>query len=85
MKTVLMKCGCVAQGVIAGTSKPVCVVHFGLTPDAEVVVPAPELAQRKAICPYCKSEKQSDLNLPFFEYRANEQTDRFYCGCRGWD
>lgn len=33
----------------------------------------------------CQTEIASNLNLPFFEYRPNEDFDFFYCGCHGWD
>ncbi len=27
----------------------------------------------------------SDQDLPFFEYRPDEEYDMFFCGCWGWD
>lgn len=33
----------------------------------------------------CHCEKPSSPDLAFFEYRPAEDTDRFYCGCWGWD
>jgi hypothetical protein len=33
----------------------------------------------------CHCEEPSSSNLAFFEYRPNEEYDRFYCGCFGWD
>ena len=44
-----------------------------------------ELDGRKAKCAMCGREKDSDYNLPFFEYRPNEEYDSYYCGCIGWD
>lgn len=34
----------------------------------------------------CKCGKvPSSLDLAFFEYKPNEEHDKFYCGCFGWD
>lgn len=82
----LMKCGCVALGVDMDTRLPVCPVHAGLTPDAERIEDnPPDLTGREAVCCYCECRKPSSLDLPFFEYRANRETDSYYNGCRGWD
>ena len=84
MERVMMKCGHVAQSKING--KPVCVICLGLTPDAEIVAETePDLTDRKARCPYCGEIVDSNKNLPFFEYCPDQEYDRFYCGCRGWD
>ncbi len=32
-----------------------------------------------------RSEAPSSLDLPFFEHRPNEEYDRFFCGCMGWN
>ena len=84
-QNVLMKCGCKSQGVLEGTNKPVCVVHFGLTPDAEIIAPTPDLTGRLAKCCYCNSVVPSNLDLPFFMYQPNKEMDSYYNGCKGWD
>jgi hypothetical protein len=34
----------------------------------------------------CSRQRPSDaILLPFFEYRENQDTDLYYCGCIGWD
>ena len=47
---------------------------------------------RVAECTYCKKMLVSEEppadglgGLPFFEHTPEYDTDRFYCGCRGWD
>lgn len=86
----LMKCGCVAQGTDEN-DRPVCVVHIGIHPGATEVAAGMDFRGRKAFCVYCKSERPSSLDLPFFETGRwqggvkNEEQDTFYCGCRGWD
>lgn len=84
MERVMMKCGHVAQSEING--KPVCVICYGLTPDAEIVAETePDLTGRKAKCGYCGKLTDSKTSLPFFEYRPDMDTDSYYCGCMGWD
>ncbi|MDX1471730.1 MAG: hypothetical protein R3213_09565 [Flavobacteriaceae bacterium] len=34
-------------------------------------------------CEYCGYYTKSDKDLPFF--REGEITDKYYCGCFGWD
>lgn len=128
METVIMKCGCAAQGkvsrVVDGVRQPEipgCVIHDCYEPAAV----EPDLTGRVARCTYgCGSESPSSKNLAFFEYlgegsreaqtkckncgyaevahtaekRAKNHricstfaptgaraTDRYYCGCHGWD
>ncbi len=84
MIDILMKCGCKASGT--HNDKPVCVPHFGLTPNAEVFAdPQPFLEGRLAYCEDCEKEAPSSLKLPFFEYKEEAKTDSYYCGCRGWN
>lgn len=80
----LMACGHTAQG-IDGAGRPVCVICVQIDPRAEQPVEPPDLIGRVARCSYCKYEEPSALDLPFFEYRPNQATDTYYCGCRGWD
>lgn len=84
MEKVLMKCGCVANAKMTN-DKPCCAFHFGFTPDAEIIVEAPNLDGRKAHCCYCKTKADSKLTLPFFESMPDKPEDRYYCGCRGWE
>lgn len=87
----MMKCGCRAQGyrvLDGGKEVPACVVHAGLTPDAYIEVPEPDLATRRARCAYfrtCGQEKPSADNLAFFVHQPDKPFDEFYCGCHGWD
>ncbi len=85
MKKMLMKCGCAAQGTDRN-GDPVCVVHFGLDIGATEKVKTPHLTGRKARCSYGNHGiTASDLRLAFFEYKPDQETDRYYCGCWGWD
>ena len=56
----------------------------------------PDLTGRRSKCVYygnkynrqgdkCSSEEDSDLSLPFFEYKPKKSYDEYYCGCKGWD
>lgn len=92
----MMKCGCRAQGTTSPDNNPVCVIHVGFTPDAEIVNEnPPDISGRKARCSYygshCKSEANSDgsgsrwNSLPFFVSQPTEEYDQYYCGCWGWD
>lgn len=88
MATVLMRCGCAANGAY-GDDRPCCVIHAP-HPDAYTVADAPSLEGRTAWCAYhqhggCPSHAPSALDLAFFEYRPTETTDQYYCGCWGWD
>ena len=89
----MMKCGHAAQAV-NGKGEPVCVICVGINPGATVVDDAPpSLAGRMAECsyrrpgPYPENHRAvpSDPGLPFFEHRPDSPTDRYYCGCFGWD
>lgn len=33
----------------------------------------------------CRCERPSSIDLPFFEWKPDEEFDLFYCGCHGWD
>ena len=84
MGEVMMRCGHKANATHYG--KPVCVICFGLTPDAEIVADTvPDLTGRRARCIYCDNVQDSNINLPLFEHRPNCKYDSYYCGCRGWD
>lgn len=85
-----MKCGHIAQGTNYNTGKPVCVLCVGIIPGAdivheEIVDNKLGLEERKTKCSYCKNERDSSWDVPFFEHRPNMEKDEYYCGCRGWD
>lgn len=85
MKKYLMQCGHVAQATDEN-GKPVCVICLGIDPKAtEVAEELPDLAGRKARCPYCRKTRDSSFDLPFFEYKKDSEEDQFYDGCFGWD
>lgn len=82
---IMMTCGHTAQGVRVladGSRQEACVICGCSEPAAEV----PNLEGRTARCAYnCGSERPSSLTLAFFEHKPNEDKDRYYCGCYGWD
>lgn len=92
----LMKCGHVAAATDQ-SGKPVCPMCFGIVEGADTVdreVSGKEgLEGRRADCVYkkakpgntCGGKVDSSWELPFFEYRPGQETDRYYCGCWGWD
>jgi len=87
-EAVLMKCGCVAQGIgrKAGETeaqmRPCCVIHDCFEPAESV----PDLNGRFAQCsylPHGHAKKPSSFNLAFFEFRgegSREATDICKCG-----
>jgi hypothetical protein len=78
----VMTCGCVANAIMAigGEDYHACVIH-GTTD----IMDTPSLTGRKARCDYCHKTVDSQVSLPFFRYQQNNDEDRYYCGCRGWD
>lgn len=86
---MMMQCGHAPNGTNS-KGEPCCVICMGFYPDAraETVWELPDLTGRMAKCTYnrtCKSEVESKATLPFWEYRATADSDRYYCGCHGWD
>ena len=81
---VMMKCGHAANAKTAD-GRPCCAICAGLTDEAYEAVPPPPLEGRKAVCSACGKKTDSRLELPFFEYRPDKETDMYYCGCFGWD
>ena len=76
-----MQCGHVANGW-HGT-EPVCAICF---PDPKAgLATVVDLTGRMAQCPYCHHQQESSLELAFFQHRPEQETDSFYCGCRGFD
>lgn len=81
--SVLMKCGCRANGKMDG--KPCCAIHVGLHPGAtEISEKQIDLSGRQAKCS-CGQLRDSNIDLAFFEYRPERNTDIYYCGHAGWD
>jgi len=84
---MLLECGCTPNSYLSG--KPVCAIHLQLTTGATKLVEEipTELLTRMARCGYCGSEAASKdyKNLAFFQYKPNQKTDNYYCGCRGFD
>lgn len=81
----IMKCGHAANAVDKN-GNPCCAICVGFTPNAFIVDDrTPDLTGRKAKCFYCGKERESSIELPFFEYKPDKEYDKFYCGCGGWD
>lgn len=86
----MMKCGHSANATQTMTGKPICAICAGIKPGwDEVDESPPTLEGRKARCTYygakCRSETDSNTKLAFFEYQPDQELDRYYCGCYGWD
>lgn len=82
--SVLMQCGHVASGTNS-KGDPSCISCTGLTPLADMVAQdQPSLEGRIATCEYCRKEAPSSFKLPFFSYNE-KYTDKYYCGCYGWE
>jgi len=83
-----MKCGHTANAHTTnkdGKTIEICCLCSG-NPDAKIEVPPPDLTGRKACCDHCRKLVDSNFeHLAFFEYRPSKDTDRYYCGCMGWD
>ncbi len=62
----MMKCGHAANAT-NGHDQPSCAICVGLTPNADLVVDAPDLTGRIAKCS-CGNAQPSSTKLPFFEY-----------------
>ena len=76
----LMKCGHTANAETSD-GKPCCVICACF----ELAEKQPSLQGRKAKCSYCGKIVDSNYNLPFFEYKQEQEYDSYYCGCRGWE
>jgi hypothetical protein len=81
--TPMMACGHAANAVMG--DKPVCVICYGITEGADVVVSAPDLEGRTAKCTTCGATEASSTSLPFFRHYPEAEFDSYYSGCRGWD
>lgn len=86
LPTPMMKCGHAANAIDAATGKPCCVICAGLGLGAdEIADEQPDLSGRMSLCTCCKKTTPSRLDLPFFEYRPERETDLHYDMCRGCD
>ena len=84
----MMECGHAAQGTMKipdFDNEGQIDIHVCVICDCKIVIPNPTLDGRMARCPYCKKETPSRIKLPFFQHREGNDTDSYYCGCRGWD
>lgn len=84
----LMMCGHSSNGAIRQSDgKPICVACIGIVAGADVPVETlPDLTGRIASCSYGNHrDVPSSVNLAFFAHQPDQPTDRYYCGCRGWD
>ena len=90
MERQLMKCGHTSDATYIdkeGVRRNVCFPCSGIREGAyEPETDLPNLEGRVAECCYgCGSSTASKIRLPFFEYLPDRDTDRYYCGCYGWD
>jgi len=77
---MMMACGHAANGKDMETRKPVCVIC-----QCDTITVEPDLRGRRAKCMVCSETRESNMKLPFFEYKSNQDYDSFYDGCRGFD
>lgn len=81
---ILMQCGHTANAKDENNN-PVCAICIGYKEGAtKIEDKIPNLIGRKSRCPSCLKEKESNLELPFFEHKPNTEFDSHYDGCRGW-
>lgn len=62
-----------------------CVICAGVRKGYNIVKEKPDITGRKSLCSSCGKTTDSKWGLPFFEYRPNDEQDRHYDGCHGWD
>ena len=84
-----MKCGHAANATTTINKKvvPCCAICYGINDGAmEIDKTYKQPVGRKAICSYGHHAiVDSNTNLAFFKARPNEEYDRYYCGCWGWN
>lgn len=89
----MMKCGHNSSGAVRHSdNKPVCLACLGIVDGADEPMEI-DLTGRMAVCTYCDNTNKSAGGpgsgwrgtLPFLQYRPNEERDKYYCGCRGWN
>ncbi len=82
----VMKCGHRANGTSGNRT---CCVGCAMNGDDrafEEETEVPDLSGRMAMCCYGEHGKvAASFNLAFFEQKPNDEFDRYYCGCFGWD
>jgi hypothetical protein len=85
----LLRCGCAPSGY-GGCGDDVgwtCWLHpLDTVPmkESEILSFKKTIESRQASCS-CGLKKKSDPALPFFNIRLGQETDSFYCGCKGWE
>ena len=83
-----MKCGHVANAYDP-YGNPVCAICAGLNDSADIVemecFKNVGLEERAAKCTECGKTRDSNWGLPYFEYCPEEDFDKYYDGCFGWD
>lgn len=84
MENVLMKCGHTANAKY-DNGKPCCLICAPKKEAYEIIEERPNLKGRRAKCTECNIIVDSSWDLPFFEYKPNEEYDSFYSGCWGWN
>lgn len=87
-----MKCGHADNAVLVqkdGSKIPFCAICNCGEIAKEITESTEGLKERTAVCLQHKSGGNkpvpSNWNLPFFQYKPNNQYDEYYCGCWGWD
>ncbi len=88
----MMLCGHAANAV-GPDGAPSCAICIMLDPGATVVDSnPPDFSGRQMLCSY-RVKRNGDNHVPvpsdpsraFFEHKPDEEYDRYYCGCWGWD
>ena len=89
MNRPMMGCGHAANAHYTdsnGVEQPSCVICVGIVAGAKTVVETPNLEGRMARCSYgAHKDVPSSMKLAFFEHHPDQEFDRYYCGCYGWD
>lgn len=70
---------------VGGKKLPCCVICACSQVKMEIKNEYDGLENRTAKCDGCGKKVKSNWDLAFFEYCPNEEYDRYYCGCYGWD
>ena len=84
VEKIYMKCGHEANAKFDG--KPCCVICSGINHGWNIIEEnKPNLTNRKCKCDHCKKIVNSINAVAFFEYKPDEEFDKHYDGCFGWD
>jgi len=83
MKQPMMKCGHRANAT--SNDKPCCVICSGINSGYNEIDTEPDLSNRKCKCSYCKKVIPSTKAIAFFEHKPDEEFDKHYDGCQGWN